>query len=187
MTKVLIIYASDYGSTQKMAEAVAAGVETVENAKAQILQAEDVKQEDLLASNAVIVGTPTHMGSPDWRIKQFIDQVCGPLWMKDALVGKVAAVFGTASGFGSSGGGSELTLLTLLSNFAELGMILIPLPKNTPGFAKAGLQWGPCARTGDENLTPIGVSDEKLEAARHHGANVARAAMALKDTSIFRA
>lgn len=187
MTNVLIIYASDYGSTQKMAEAIAAGVESVEDTKALILQAEDVKQEDLVVSDAVIVGTPTHMGSPDWRIKQFIDQVCGPLWMKDALVGKVGAVFATVSGFGSAGGGSELALLTLLSNFAELGMILIPLPKNTPGYAQAGLHWGPCARTGDENLTPIGVTDEKLEAARQHGANVARAAMALKGAKIFSA
>jgi NAD(P)H dehydrogenase (quinone) len=185
MVKVLVIYATDYGSTQKMAEVIAAGAESVPEVKVLILQAEDVKQEDLLASDAVIVGTPTHMGGPDWRIKQFIDQVCETLWMKDALVGKVGAVFATASGFGNTGGGSELTLLTLLSNFAELGMILVPLPKNTPGYPKAGLQWGPCARTGSELLEPIGVSDDQLEAARHHGANVARVAVALKGTQIF--
>ena len=33
MTNVLIVYATDWGSTQKMAEAVAAGVETVDGAK----------------------------------------------------------------------------------------------------------------------------------------------------------
>lgn len=185
MVKVLVIYATDYGSTRKMAEAVAAGVETVADAQAAILQAEDVKQEDMLSSDAVIVGTPTHMGSPDWRIKQFIDQVCSPLWMKDALVGKVGAVFASASGFGSTGGGSELTMLSLLANFAELGMILVPLPKNTPGYPKAGLHWGPCARTGSEHLEPIGASDDKLEAAHYHGANVARTAAALKGAKVF--
>lgn len=185
MVNVLIIYATDYGSTQKVAEAIAAGAETVPNVKTMLLQAEDVKQEDLIDSDAVIVGTPTHMGSPDWRVKQFIDQVCGPLWMKDALVGKVGAVFATASGFGSTGGGSELAMLALLSNFAELGMVLVPLPKKTPGYAKAGLHWGPCPRTGSEALEPIGVADDKLEVARHHGANVARAAAALKGTQVF--
>lgn len=185
MVKVVVVYATNYGSTRKVAEAVAAGVETVADVKALILQAEDVKADDLITSDAVIVGTPTHMGSPDWRIKQFIDQVCGELWMKDAMVGKVGAVFATASGFGSTGGGSELTMLTLLSNFAELGMILVPLPKNTPGYPKAGLHWGPCPRTGSEQLEPIGVSEDKLEVARHHGANVARVAMALKGTQVL--
>lgn len=185
MVKVVIVYATNYGSTLKVAEAVAAGVKTVADATVVLLEAEDVKPDDLLSSDAIMVGTPTHMGSPDWRIKQFIDQVCGELWMKDALVGKVGAVFATASGFGSSGGGSELTMLALLSNFAELGMVLVPLPKNTPGYAKAGLHWGPCPRTGSELLEPIGVSEEKLEVARHHGANVARMALALKGAQVF--
>lgn len=185
MVKVLVIYATDYGSTRKMAEAIAAGAESVAEVKTVLLQAEDVKSDDMLSSDAVIVGTPTHMGSPDWRIKQFIDQVCGPLWMKDALVGKVGAVFATSGGFGSTGGGSELAMLALLGNFAELGMVIIPLPKNTPGYAKAGLHWGPCARTNSETLEPIGVSDDKLEAARHHGAHVARAAIALKGAHLF--
>lgn len=185
MVKVLIVYATDHGSTRKLAEAIAAGVESVAGTKVMLLQAEDVKPEDLTSSDAVIVGTPTQMGGPDWRVKQFIDQVCSPLWMKDALVGKVGAVFATATGFGNTGGGSELTMLTLLSNFAELGMILVPLPKNTPGYAKAGLQWGPCVRTGGEALEPVGVSEDKLEVARHHGANVARVAGALKGSHLL--
>jgi len=91
------------------------------------------KQNVLLASDAVIVGSPVHMGSPDWCVKKFIDTVCSLLWMKDSLIGKVGAVF-------TSGGGCELPMLAMLNNFAELGMLMVPLPKNTPGYAVGGLQ-----------------------------------------------
>lgn len=63
MVKVLVVYATDYGSTQKMAEAVAVGAELIADVKVMILQAEDVKQEDMLSSDAVIVKTSTHIGT----------------------------------------------------------------------------------------------------------------------------
>ncbi|MGI9105252.1 MAG: flavodoxin domain-containing protein [Pyrinomonadaceae bacterium] len=185
MTKILIVYATDYGNTKKMAEAVAEGAKSVENCEAIVKAAEDVTAEDMTSSDGVIVGSPTHMGSPDWRVKKFIDTVCSGLWMKDAMVGRVGAVFATGSGFGNTGGGSEVTMIALLNNFAELGMIMIPLPKNTPGYKLSGLQWGAYARSADANMTPTGVPDEQLEAARHHGANVARAATVLKGNTIF--
>lgn len=179
MAKVIIVYATDYGSTKKMAEAVAEGVSSVEGAEAILKLAEETTINDLLAANALIFGSPVHMGSMDHRMKTLIDMVCSGLWMKDAIVGKVGAVFTTGSGFGNSGAGVELTQLGLLSNFAELGLILVPLPKNTPGYPKAGLQWGPHGRSADENLKPSGLSDDQLVAARHHGANVANVALKL--------
>ena len=50
--------------------------------------AEEVTATDMEESDGIIVGTPVHMGAPDWRIKQFIDNICGGLWMQDKLVGK---------------------------------------------------------------------------------------------------
>ena len=125
------------------------------------------------------------MGSPDWRVKAFIDKVCSGLWMKDGMVGKVGAVFATGSGFGNTAGGAELTLLALLSNLAELGMVICPLPKSTPGYNLGGLQWGPWGRSAGENMEQTGLSDERTVAARNHGANVARLADALKGRTVF--
>lgn len=78
-------------------------------------------------------------------------------------------------------------MLSMLNNLTELGMIIVPLPKNTQGYQAGGLQWGPYARAYNEDLSPIegGVPAERLEAARSHGANVARAAMALAGKEIF--
>jgi NAD(P)H dehydrogenase (quinone) len=185
MTKVLIVYATNYGNTQKMAEAIALGAKSVSDTQVEVKLAEDVMQDDALASDAIIVGTPVHMGSPDWRVKKFIDTVCGHLWVKDLLIGKVGAVFATGGGYGSAGGGCELAMLALLSNFTELGMIIVPLPKNTPGYPAGGIQWGAYGRSHAEDGTPIGVTAEKLEAAKHHGANVARVASALQGQNLF--
>jgi NAD(P)H dehydrogenase (quinone) len=149
--------------------------------------AEEVTAEDMLAADAVIAGTPVHMGSMDWRIKKFIDTVCGGLWMENKMEGKVAAVFATGSGFGNTGGGAELTLLSMINNFVELGMIFVPLPKSTPGYPVGGLQWGPYGRSAGVNLEQTGVADDSLEAARHHGAHVARVAALVKGKDLFAA
>lgn len=185
MAKILVVYASDWGSTKKLAEAVVAGAQSVAGTEVALKAAEETNAEDLTAADAIIMGTPVHMGSMDWRLKTMIDKVCGGLWMKDALVGKVGAVFATGSGYGNAGGGLELALLSLLANLAELGMVLVPLPKRTPGYAKGGIHWGPYGRSMGENMEQTGLADERTEAARHHGIHVARVAEALKGKKIF--
>ena len=187
MANVLIVYATDWGSTKKMAEAVAAGVGTVEGAQATVKPAEEATADDVLGADALILGSPVHMGSMDWRVKQFIDKVCGGLWMGDKVTGKVGAVFVSGGGFGNAGGGCELAMLAMMNNLAELGLVLVPLPKNTPGYAKGGLHWGPYGRSMTEDLQPIkgGVPEERVEAARQHGANVARVAAAIKGKALF--
>ncbi|MCX7819765.1 MAG: NAD(P)H-dependent oxidoreductase [Kiritimatiellae bacterium] len=185
MCQVLVVYASDWGHTKRMAEAVAEGVLSVSGTRVEVKSAEAATADDLVAADAVVVGTPVHMGSPDWRVKRWIDQACSALWLKDAMVGKVGAVFATGSGFGNAGGGCELAMLALLSNFAELGMIIVPLPKNTPGYARGGLHWGPYGRSASETMTPGELSAEALETARRHGANVARVAAAVSKARLL--
>ena len=179
MARVLIVYATDHGNTERMAQSVEAGVNSVEGAEAVVIKAEDVTVDDVTSSDALVVGSPVHMGSPDHRVKAFIDRVCGPLWMKNAISGKVGAVFASGSGFGNAGGGCELTMLAMLSNLAELGLVLVPLPKHTPGYTNAGIQWGPYGRSMDEEMNPVGVSEERLESSRHHGENIAKVTLAL--------
>lgn len=187
MTQVLIIYASDYGNTEKMAYAAAEGVNSVAGASAVVKKADEVTAEDMVASQAVLVGSPVHMGAVDWRVKKFIDTVCSGLWMQDMMNGKVAGVFTSGGGFGSAGGGTEIAMLSMLNNFAELGMLIVPLPKNTENYKKGGLHWGPYGRSADENGQPVGVSAEAISVAKKHGANVARTALVITGATIFAA
>ncbi|BAZ70779.1 Trp repressor binding protein (plasmid) [Fischerella sp. NIES-4106] len=185
MANVLIVYSTDYGNTRKMAEAIASGAMSVLGTQVSTKLAEEATTDDLIACDALIIGTPVHMGSPDWRIKKFIDTVCGRVWMKDSMIGKVGAIFTTGGGYGNAGGGCELTMLALLNNLAQMGMVIVPLPKNTPGYHLAGLQWGPYGRSAGEMMEQTGVTEERLEVARYHGANVSRIASALKGQDLF--
>ena len=185
MTQILVIYESDYGNTEKMAQAAVEGVNSIAGANAILKKAEDVIADDFTDSDGVLVGTPVHMGNMDWRIKKMIDTVCSGLWMQDKMNGKVVGVFASGGGFGGAGGGVELTFVSLLNNFAELGMIIIPLPKMTDGYKKGGLQWGPYGRSADEDMSNTGINDEVLTLAGKHAIHVTRTAMALQGQDIF--
>jgi NAD(P)H dehydrogenase (quinone) len=185
MTRILVTYASDYGNTEKMAQAVAEGVAAVEGAEAMVKKAEEVSVEDMERCEGVVFGSPVHMGSMDWRMKKMIDTVCSGLWMQDKMNGKVAGVFASGSGFGNAGGGCEMTMLSMLNNIAELGMLIVPLPKMTGEYKNGGLHWGPYGRSATIDMEHQSVSDEVLAVTRQHGTHIARAAKALKDTTIF--
>jgi len=184
MANILIVFASDYGSTRKMAEALAEGVRSAGGA-ATLKEAEAATLDDLVAADGLALGSPVHMGSMDWRVKKFIDTVCSAAWMKDLAAGKAGAVFASGSGFGNAGAGVELTMLGMANNLAELGLVLLPLPKNTAGYPKAGLQWGPYGRAHNEDLSPKGLDADQLVTARAHGAHLARLAELLKNNPVF--
>lgn len=185
MPSILVVYATDYNNTKTAAEAFAEGARGVSGTTVTVKTAEEATWQDINAHDALVLGTPVHMGSADWRIKKFIDTQCSGVWMRDTGVGKVGAVFATGGGMGNSGAGAEVTLIGLINNLVELGMLVVPLPKCTPGYTKGALQWGPVSRSGDENSAPIGVKPEMLTVVRHHGANVARVAATVTGKSLF--
>ena len=185
MATILIVYASDYGNTEKMAQAATEGVNSVADAQVLLRKAEEVTKEDFTASDGVLFGSPVHMGGVDWRLKKVIDTICSGLWMQDLMNGKVAGVFSSGGGFGGAGGGVELMFVSMLNNFAELGMLIVPLPKMTEDYQEGGLQWGPYGRSADEKMQHVGVTDAVLELSRRHAANVTRAAQILKGQKIF--
>lgn len=185
MTTVLVTYDSDYGNTKTMAEAVAEGVDAVDGCESLLKDVSDATAEDVEAAAGVIVGTPVHMGACSANVKKWIDEVCGGLWMENKAVGKVGAVFASGSGYGSAGGGCELAMLSVLTNLAELGMILVSLPKATAGYERAGLHWGPYGRSATPSMEQVGVGDTPLEVCRNHGRHVANIAKLHEGQTVF--
>ena len=179
MAHVLVVYTTRFENTRKLAEAVAEGARAVPDTAVTLRDVEAATEGDLRASDALVLGSPVHMGMLDWRVKRFIDGAVYHLWLTDDLVGKVGAAFTTGGGYGDAGSGSELTQIALLGPLAECGMILVPFPKSSPGSETTGSRWGPHARTGGRRMEPVGVQDEALEGGRQHGASVARVAAAL--------
>jgi len=178
---VLISYHSDYGNTEKMAKAIAAGAKVAVGCEPLLKQAVDTTLEELQSADLIIFGTPVHMGSMAWQMKQLIDRA-GKLWMENLLEGKVGGVFATGGGFGGGGGGVEGTMTALYSHFLEQGMVVIGFPKSLPGYADAGLQWGPYARCGNHEGMPQPITEAQLTAARSYGAHIAETALRLIDS-----
>ncbi len=171
--QTLIVYHSDYGHTEAVAQAVAAGAKAAGNTD-DVVRCQLCAQTtlaDLCGADVIIFGSPVHMGSMCWQMKQLIDQA-GKLWLDGDLEGKVAGVFVTGGGYGGQGGGAELTLMTLHANALEHGMIVAGFPRSLPGYDVAGLHWGLCVRTGNNEGMPEAVSDQQLMAARSYGAHV---------------
>jgi len=182
--KVLIVYHSDYQHTKCVADAIAAGAKAaledeglppVVSSK----QAAEASLEDLQCSDVLIFGSPVHMGSMAWQMKQLID-MGSKLWMAGSLEGKLGGVFATYGGYGGAGGGVEQTLMSLHANFLEQGMLVCGFPRSLSGFADAGIHWGLAVRTGNDEGMPEGVAELGLVAARAYGAHVVETALRFK-------
>lgn len=170
---VLISFHSDYGNTEKMAQAIASGMRAWNpDINITIKAVEQTCNDDLLTADIICLGSPVHMGDVAWQVKKLID-VAGKLWMEGALEGKVGAAFVSGGGFGGAGGGAEHALISLHSNFLEHGMLVVGFPKSLPGYAAGGIQWGAYGRSGNQEGMPAGLADEVLTACRSFGAHIA--------------
>lgn len=169
--RVLIVVASQTGRTARMAEAVAEGAKQA-GAEVAVRRAEEADDADLLAADAVILGSGVHMGGIESAMRVFFERAA-PLWIRGALHGRLGAAFATA-GKGARGGG-ELALLSLLAFLAENGMLLVPPHTRLEGDAAAGCHWGPIAWTNPRSGV-AGPTEAHLRLARAHGRYVAECA-----------
>lgn len=116
--KILIVFdGHEDGLVERMSRKVAEGARGV-GAEVLMLTAANAKPDDLLASDAVILGSPCHFAGPSTAMKRFMDST----WpIRGKLTGKVGAAFTAANHLA---GGHELTLLSAISFFLSHGMII---------------------------------------------------------------
>ncbi|SHE63371.1 Multimeric flavodoxin WrbA [Microbulbifer donghaiensis] len=132
--KIGVVYYSATGTTATLAQAVAAGVRTIQGAAAVPLEimGTDIeegryKNEQLLqqldACNGIVFGSPTFMGSVAAPFKAFMDATSERYGTR-AWAGKVAAGFT----IGGSPSGDQLNTLQTLNVFAcQHGMLWVGL------------------------------------------------------------
>ncbi|MBC7219831.1 MAG: NAD(P)H-dependent oxidoreductase [Hadesarchaea archaeon] len=118
MAKILVVYDSTSGNTEKMAQAVAEGASKVAGIEVLVKKVDQAKVDDLLEVDGVIVGSPCHFGQMSAKMKTFIDE---SVKYYGKLDGKVGAAF---TSFGGSGG-SETTLLSIIHALLIHGMIVV--------------------------------------------------------------
>lgn len=126
MQKVLIVYHSRTGNTAKMAEAVAAGAKSA-GAEVTVKKAVETTSNDLKAANAIIIGSPTYYGVMASEVKQLFDRSSD---VRGQLENKIGAAF-TSSG--SSDGGNQTTLLSILQAMLIHAMVIVGDPMESGG------------------------------------------------------
>jgi len=118
MAKILVVYDSKTGNTEKMASAIARGARQVRGVKVCVKKVEKATLEDLQASDGIILGSPTYYGGMSGKLKEFIDK---SVRIHGKLEGKVGAAFTSSGGTAS---GAETTMLSILQVMLVHGMIV---------------------------------------------------------------
>ena len=116
MIKVAIVYHSETGNTQKMAELIKKGCDKVEGVQSAAMSVDDMDTTCVAGAAAVIFGCPTYEGSASWQMKKVLDTISVD------LAGKLGGVFASQNWPG--GGGADFTEMTLIAGMLVRGMMI---------------------------------------------------------------
>jgi NAD(P)H dehydrogenase (quinone) len=149
MAKVLVLYYSTYGHTERMAEAAAEGARSVPGTEVTVKRVPELMPPDVAKAagakldqkapvaqpleladyDAVMIGTPTRYGRMPGQMANFLDQT-GSLWAQGKLNGKVGSAFTSTA---TQHGGQETTLFSVITNLLHFGMVVVGLPYSAAG------------------------------------------------------
>ena len=115
MSKVLIVYYSRTGNTERMANIIAEAIKE-NNVDVECKKVENTEPQELLEVDGVVIGSPTYYGSMAAEIKKFIDD---SVTYHGKLEGKVGAAFSSAAITGQ-----ETTIMSILEALLIHGMII---------------------------------------------------------------
>jgi NAD(P)H dehydrogenase (quinone) len=129
---ILIVYHSETGNTEAMAQAVYRGAVKAGDVNVIIKTVEEAENKDLLEADAIIVGSPVYNANVTPQVSAFISS-----WPFEdqPLKDKLGAAFVTAGGVSS---GEEITQMNILQSMLIFGMIVLGGPDwSTPFGASA--------------------------------------------------
>ena len=130
--KIILVYDSRTGNTEKMAHAVAEGIKET-GVEPVVRKVDEANVDELLQAQGLILGSPVYYGLPTAKIKAFIDE---SIKLHGKLEGLVGGAFCSAGGTHT---GSETTIMALLEALMVHGMIVQGTSsKNHYGAASVG-------------------------------------------------
>ena len=162
--RVLVVYYSQTGRTKAMAEAVARGAKP---ATVILKTVSEATPADVLAADAIIVGSPVHNANVAPEVQAFINR-----WPFEGspLKDKIGAAFVTGGGIS---GGEELVQVNILHSMLVFGMVVVGGPEWTGAF-------GASAITVEPPFDSKTVDDRFLKKAESLGKRVAEIAARMK-------
>jgi NAD(P)H dehydrogenase (quinone) len=185
ITVSIVYYSGFKGATQALAEAICRGAQTVPGCDVLVIPVDEVDQHwgRLHASDAIIFGTPTYMGSVAAKFKEFIEKLAGEVWLERLWLNKVASGFTVSAGRS----GDKLNCLQQLVIFAsQMGMIWVPVRVTGGNYSTQGSEndlnrmagyLGVMAQANIDEPVDLAPPSSDIETAEMHGAHVATVAM----------
>lgn len=172
--RVLVAYHSLTGNTEKMAKAVVEGAQSVPATIVELQRVEEVTGKQLLASDAVVVGSPVYWANMAGEVKTFFDnwQLEFGVFPGFKMRNRVGAAFATGNQISS---GKELTMLTILA--AMLGNQMIVVSESGAASGRSGA-FGASATTGGDSP---GIDEMDLVGAPALGKRVAEVTWMVKN------
>jgi multimeric flavodoxin WrbA len=176
MAKVVVVFHSGYGHTQRLAQSVASG------AAAELLAIDadgnlpEGGWETLAAADAIIFGSPTYMGSVSWQFKKFADASSKP-WYTQAWKDKVMGGFTASANVNGDKFSTLHYFMTLAMQHGGIWAGTGIVYNNTKASKREDINYlassgGPIAQTpGDAGGDEMNVGD--LETGRLFGERIA--------------
>ncbi len=183
MAKVVVVFHSGYGHTRKQAEAVAqgAGAELVAiDAEGNLTEAQWAA---LAAADAIIMGSPTYMGSVSWQFKKFADATSKP-WFTQQWKDKIFAGFTNSATMNGDKLSTLHYLFTLAMQHSGIWVGTGMMPSNSKAAQRSDVNYvgsfsGAMMQTpSDASVDEVVAGD--LETARRFGERVATVARQLR-------
>lgn len=196
---ILVLYYSRHGSTRKLADLIAQGIESVAGCDARLRTVPAISTvaeatepdiptqgapyaelKDLEECAGLALGSPTRFGNMAAPMKYFWDGTTSQ-WLSGALSDKPACVFTST---GSLHGGQESTLLSMMLPLMHHGMVLLGLPYTQPELmttASGGTPYGASHWSGVSGQHPMSEDTKSLAIAL--GKRLAQTAQKLRGTS----
>ena len=93
--KVLVIFDSNTGNTEKLANAVAKGAMQVSGVSVEVKRTESVDSEDVIGSDGYAIGSPSHFSIMSGKVLSLLTMLYS---LRHKMAGKPMAVFTTGTG-----------------------------------------------------------------------------------------
>lgn len=183
MSRIVVVYHSGYGHTQRMAQSVADGA----GAELLAIDADGNLPEggwDMLdAADAIIMGSPTYMGGVSWQFKKFAD-ASSKAWATQKWKDKLFAGFTNSATMNGDKLSTLHYLFTLAMQHSGIWVGTGLMPSNTKAAQRNDVNYvGSFAGAMAQSPSDAGANDMlpgDLETARLFGQRVAEVAARLK-------
>ena len=186
MSSVAIVYFSGYGHTAKQAEAIHEGAASVTGATVTMLPISkegdlpDGGWDTLLGADAIIMGSPTYMGTVAWQFKKFADASSKP-WFSLAWKNKLAGAFTNSASMNGDKGSTLAYLMTFAMQHGMLYAGTAAMPANSKAADRNDLNYlgafsGAMSQSPSDSSPDEGPLPGDLETARGYGKRLAELA-----------